>query len=72
MLLLGLVELTVPSMVSSGQMGLLIYSKVNGEPIMSCCLVATYLTDTICHGGWPLVGFPSVLAFNPNNHWLTI
>ena len=25
-----------------------------------------------CHGGQPLVGFPSVLAFNPNDHWLTI
>ena len=25
-----------------------------------------------CHGGRPLVGFPSVLAFNPNNHRLTI
>ena len=26
----------------------------------------------MCHGGWPLVGFPSVLAFNPNNHRLAI
>ena len=25
-----------------------------------------------CYGGQPLVGFPSVLAFNPNNHWLAI
>ena len=43
----GLVELTVPGMVSSGQMGLLTYSEVNGKPIMSRCPVATYLTDTI-------------------------
>ena len=25
-----------------------------------------------CHGGQPLVGFPSVLAFNPNDHRLVI
>ena len=29
-------------------------------------------TDSSCHGGWPLVGFPSVLAFNPNDHRLAI
>ena len=28
--------------------------------------------DTYCHGGRPLVGFPSVLAFNPNVHGLAI
>ena len=25
-----------------------------------------------CHGGQPLVSFPPVLAFNPNNHRLAI
>ena len=26
------------------------------------------MTPDVCHGGQPLVGFPSVLAFNPNDH----
>ena len=31
-------------------------------------LEANYGLDVNCHGGQPLVSFPSVLAFNPNDH----